>query len=214
LRFRDRTEAGEALAERLAKIGYSGSPTIVLGIPRGGVLLADIVAKRLGADLDIVIPRKLGAPDNEELAIGAVMDDGTSYINKYIVNALRIPEDFIEKEKAKQAAEIKRRSTAYRKQDIKYNIKGRRAILVDDGVATGATVIASARWLRKQNPSNLVVAAPVAPSQSAQLLEQEADSILVLYMPENFGSVGQFYEEFNPVSDAHVMKITKARGLL
>jgi predicted phosphoribosyltransferase len=214
LRFHDRIEAGETLAERLAKIGYSGSPTIVLGIPRGGVLLADIVAKRLGADLDIVIPRKLGAPDNEELAIGAVMDDGTSYINKYIVNALRIPEDFIEKEKAKQAAEIKRRSTTYRKQGIKYNIEGRRAILVDDGVATGATVIASARWLRKQNPSNLVVAVPVAPSQSAQLLEQEADSILVLYMPENFGSVGQFYEEFSPVSDTHVMKITKARGLL
>ncbi len=112
MKFRDRVDAGNLLAERLAEHGYT--PVLVLGIPRGGVLLADIVSKKLAADFDIVIPRKLGAPENEELAIGAVMEDGTSYINRYIVNALRIPQDYIESERIRQVAEIRRRSAAYR----------------------------------------------------------------------------------------------------
>jgi predicted phosphoribosyltransferase len=209
--FRDRVEAGNRLAERLAKAGYDRA--IVLGIPRGGIILADIVASKLGADFDIVIPRKLGAPENEELAIGAVMEDGTSYINRYIVNALRIPQDYIENEKARQAAEIKRRAAAYRKPGV-YQIAGKNAILVDDGIATGATVIASARWAKKQNPSSLTVAVPVAPQQSVEILEQEADSVIVLHTPRDFASVGQFYEEFGPVADEQVMQITRSRGLL
>jgi predicted phosphoribosyltransferase len=211
MKFRDRADAGNQLAERLAKTRHS--PAIVLGIPRGGVILADIVAKKLDADFDIVVPRKLGAPENEELAIGAVMEDGTSYINRYIVNALRIPQDYIENEKARQAAEIERRAAAYRKPDG-YNITGKNAILVDDGIATGATVIASARWARKQNPLMLTVAVPVAPPQSVEVLEQEADSVLVLHTPRDFASVGQFYEEFVPVSDEQVMQIMRSRGLL
>lgn len=211
MKFRDRIDAGNLLAERLAKTGYNHA--IVLGIPRGGIILADIVATKLGADFDIVIPRKLGAPENEELAIGAVMEDGTSYINRYIVNALRIPQDYIENEKARQAAEIKRRAAAYRKPGS-YHIAGKNAILVDDGIATGATVIASARWARKQNPSSLTVAVPVAPPQSVEVLEQEADSVLVLHTPPDFASVGQFYEEFGSVSDDQVMQIMRSRGLL
>lgn len=214
LKFQNRIEAGNALAEKLVESGYNIGPTIVLGIPRGGIVLGDIVAKRLNADFDIVIPRKLGAPDNEELAIGAVMEDGTSYINRYIVKALRLPPEYIEKEKARQAAEIKRRSAAYRRQDIDYNIHSKRAILVDDGIATGATVIASARWLKKQNPSSLVVAVPVAPPQSVELLDQEVDSVVVLQIPRDFGSVGQFYEEFTAVTDPQVIQIMRARGLL
>ena len=211
MKFRDRADAGNLLADRLEKAGYS--PAIVLGIPRGGVVLADIVAKRLAADFDIVIPRKLGAPDNEELAIGAVMEDGTSYINRYIVNALRIPQDYIENEKARQAAEIRRRAAIYRK-PCGYDIAGKNAILVDDGIATGATVIASARWARKQHPSRLIVAVPVAPPQSVEVLEQEADFVVVLHTPRDFASVGQFYEEFDPVSDDQVMQIMHSGGLL
>jgi predicted phosphoribosyltransferase len=211
VKFRDRAEAGNLLAERLAKKVYD--PAVVLGIPRGGIILADIVAKRLGADFDIVIPRKMGAPENEELAIGAVMEDGTSYINHYIVNALRIPQDYVENEKARQAAEIRRRAAAYRKPGG-YRISGRNAILVDDGIATGATVIASARWVRKQSPLSLTVAVPVAPPQSVEVLEQEADSVIVLHTPRDFTSVGQFYEEFGPVSDEQVMQIMRSRGLL
>ena len=212
MKFRDRIDAGNLLAERLGENRYI--PTIVLGIPRGGVILGDIVAKKLGADFDIVIPRKLGAPENEELAIGAVMEDGTSYINTYIVNALRIPENYIESERLRQAAEIRRRSTAYRKQSLSYNITGKNVIIVDDGIATGATVIASARWARKHHPSTLTIAAPVAPSQSVEMLEQESDSVIVLHMPHDFGSVGQFYEEFGPVSDDQVTQIMRLRGLL
>jgi putative phosphoribosyl transferase len=211
MKFRDRADAGSLLAERLIK--STQSPGIVLGIPRGGVILADIVAKRLGADFDIVIPRKLGAPENEELAIGAVMEDGTSYINRYVVNALRIPPDYVEKEKARQAAEIRRRAATYRKPQG-YSIAAKNTILVDDGIATGATVIASARWARKQNPSKLTIAVPVAPPQTVDFLQQEADSVVVLDMPRDFSSVGQFYEEFAPVSDDEVIQIMRSRELL
>ena len=212
MKFRDRADAGDALAEKLAQNGYN-SNAVVLGVPRGGVVLADIVAKRLGAEFDIVIPRKMGAPDNEELAIGAVMEDGTSYINKYLVNALRIPREYIENEKARQAAEIQRRMAAYRK-PVNYNFAGKKAILVDDGIATGATIIASARWLKKHNPAAVVIAVPVAPPQSVEFLEQEADSVVVLHTPRDFASVGQFYEEFHPVSDEQVTQVMRARGLL
>ena len=212
MKFRDRVEAGNLLAERLAENRYA--PRIVLGVPRGGVILGDIVANKLGVDFDIVIPRKLGAPDNEELAIGAVMEDGTAYINAYIVNALRIPEDYIETERLRQVAEIRRRSTTYRKHGLSYNITGKNAIIVDDGIATGATVIASARWARKHHPSTLTIAVPVAPSQSVEVLEQESDSVVVLHMPHDFGSVGQFYEEFGSVSDEQVTQIMRSRGLL
>jgi predicted phosphoribosyltransferase len=211
VKFRDRADAGALLAEKLAHKGRENS--IVLGIPRGGVVIADIVAERLGADFDIVIPRKLGAPENEELAIGAVMEDGTSYINRYLVNALRISQDYIENEKARQSEEIRRRVSVYRKPGG-YNLAGKNAILVDDGIATGATVIASARWAIKQNPARLTVAVPVAPPQSVDMLEQEADSVIVLLTPRDFSSVGQFYEEFGAVSDDQVMKIMRSRGLL
>jgi putative phosphoribosyl transferase len=212
MKFRDRFEAGNLLAERLAENRYA--PMLVLGIPRGGVILGDIVAKKLGADFDIVIPRKLGAPENEELAIGAVMEDGTAYINTNIVNALRIPENYIESERLRQVAEIRRRSTTYRKHGVSYNITGKNAIIVDDGIATGATVIASARWARKHHPSTLTIAVPVAPSQSVESLEHESDSVIILHMPQDFGSVGQFYEEFGPVSDDQVTQIMRSRGLL
>jgi putative phosphoribosyl transferase len=212
MKFRNRIDAGNLLAERLTEKGYT--PAIILGIPRGGVILADIVAKKLTADFDIVIPRKLGAPENEELAIGAVMEDGTCYINNYIVNALRIPQNYIEIESVRQASEIRRRSAAYRNPGLKYNIAGKNVILVDDGIATGATVIASARWARKHRPTTLTIAVPVAPAQSVEVLEQDSDSVIVLHMPHDFGSVGQFYEEFGPVSDEQVTQIMRSRGLL
>lgn len=213
MKFRDRAHAGNQLSERLIAEGQ-GAPALVLGIPRGGVILADIVATKLGTSFDIVIPRKLGAPGNEELAIGAVMQDGTSYLNAYLVNALRISNSYIEEEKKRQVAEIQRRSLAYRKKGLPYSIEGRRAILVDDGIATGATVIASARWVRKQKPSHLTIAVPVAPTQSVVVLEDEADSVISLHTERDFGAVGQFYEQFDPVSDDQVQEIMKARGLL
>ena len=213
VKFRDRSDAGDALSEKLVSEGL-GSQVIVLGIPRGGVILADIVAKRLESEFDIVIPRKLGAPHNEELAVGAVMQDGTSYLNTYLVNALRLSQEYIEMEKARQISEIARRAATYRKNGTPYRIEGKKAILVDDGIATGATVIASARWVRKQNPSLLLVAVPVAPTQSVEMLEEEADRVIAVHKSRDFGAVGQFYEHFDPVSDDQVQAIMRARGKL
>lgn len=214
MKFKSRADAGEALANRLVKVEGHGGPVLVLGIPRGGVILADIVARRLDAGFDIVIPRKLGAPGNEELAVGAVMEDGTEYINRYLVTALRIPTEYLVEEKAEQIAEIRRRSAAYRRPGIPYRIEGKTVVLVDDGVATGATVIATARWVKKQKPDTLVIAVPVAPAQTVEALRHEADAVIVLETPRDFGAVAEFYKEFNPVTDEQVMDIMRKNDLL
>lgn len=214
LKFHDRASAGNALAEKLEMALGKTEGAVAIGIPRGGVVLAAIVASRLSAGFDIVIPRKMGAPGNEELAIGAVMEDGTEYVNRYLVTALRVPPAYLEEEKARQVAEIKRRAQAYRRPGRAYDIKGRTAILVDDGVATGATVIAAARWIRKQGPAALIIAVPVAPAQTVESLKHEADTVVALMAPRDFGAVGEFYEEFAPVTDEQVMAIMREKGLL
>ena len=214
MKFKSRADAGEALADRLVKVEGHGGPVLILGIPRGGVVLADVVSRRLGAGFDIVIPRKLGAPGNEELAVGAVMEDGTEYINRYLVTALRIQPEYLAEEKARQMTEIRRRSVAYRKSGMPYRIQGKTVVLVDDGVATGATVIAAARWVKKQKPDTLVIAVPVAPAQTVEALRHESDAVVVLETPRDFGAVGEFYEEFKPVTDEHVMDIMRENGLL
>jgi putative phosphoribosyl transferase len=212
VKFKNRADAGNALAEALEPVVKKN--TVVIGIPRGGVVLADIVAERKAIDFDIVIPRKLGAPGNEELALGAVMADGTEYVNRYVMIALKVRQEYVEQEKARQIAEITQRQTRYRKADLPYHIQGRDVILVDDGVATGATAIAAARWIRKQNPTSLTIAVPVAPAQTVEALRHEADSVVVLSIPVDFSAVGEFYEDFAPVTDEHVMAIMLRRGLL
>lgn len=214
MKFRNRLDAGNALARRLAQM--AGQATVVVGIPRGGVILAEIVASNLSSEFDIVVPRKLGAPDNKELAIGAVTEDGTSYINRYVVDALRIKPSYIEQEKSEQMNEIKRRSSLYRKPDPTYRdkVKGKNVILVDDGIATGATVIASARWLKKHGSRHLTIAVPVAPIQTVEVLREEADSVVVLQTPDSFGAVGEFYEEFEVVSDNEVVDIMRKHNLV
>ena len=217
MKFRDRIDAAEILAERLTKsfnnLKISRQEAVILGIPRGGVIIADIVARKLSTGFDIVIGRKLGAPENKELAIGAVMEDGTSYINRYLVDALLITQAYIEKEKLEQQNEIKRRKTLYRKTSD-YEIEKRVVTLVDDGIATGATIIAAARWIRKQRPKLLILAVPVAPSQTVHLLRQEADFTEVVVSPDNFNAVGEFYSNFDPVADENVIEVMKKRNLL
>ena len=217
MKFRDRIDAAEILAERLTKsfnnLKISRQEAVTLGIPRGGVIIADIVARKLSTGFDIVIGRKLGAPENKELAIGAVMEDGTSYINRYLVDALLITQEYIEKEKLEQQNEIKRRKTLYRKTSD-YEIEKRVVTLVDDGIATGATIIAAARWIRKQRPKLLLLAVPVAPSQTVHLLRQEADFTEVVASPDNFNAVGEFYSNFDPVADENVIEVMKKRNLL
>jgi putative phosphoribosyl transferase len=217
LKFRDRIDAAEILAERLTEsfnnLKINRQEAVIVGIPRGGVIIADIVARKLSTGFDIVIGRKLGAPENKELAIGAVMEDGTSYINRYLVDALLITQEYIEKQKLEQQNEIKRRKTLYRKTSD-YEIEKRVVTLVDDGIATGATIIAAARWIRKQRPKLLLLAVPVAPSQTVHLLRQEADFTEVVASPDNFNAVGEFYSNFDPVADENVIEVMKKRNLL
>src|SRR5215217_559669 len=195
LRFRDRTNAGNILASALNdKIKKDEMPySIVLGIPRGGVVVADIVANKLSCHFDIVIPRKLGAPHNEEVAIGAVMEDGTTYPNEEIVRILEVSKEYIEQEKVKQIQEIKRRTLLYRDSQTYQLSNMKNIILVDDGAATGATVIAAARWVRRRSNNNtfnqkMIIAVPVAPKNTLKLLkkEGEADHVEVTTAPPTF----------------------------
>ncbi len=210
LKFRDRVQAGNMLAERLSTSPSLNSryrsQALVLGIPRGGVIIADIVARNLSTDFDVALGRKLGAPENPELAIGAIMEDGTTYRNEYLIKALKLSEDYLEREKAKQLAVIKHRSALYPK-NRKYRLRDRIVILTDDGIATGATIIAAARWIRKHSPNYLIIAVPVAPPQTVDILRQEADAVDVILSPEALNSVGQFYENFEPITDDQVREI-------
>jgi predicted phosphoribosyltransferase len=188
---------------------------MTLGIPRGGVIVGNMVAKKLSSEFDIIISRKLRAPHTEEVAIGAVMEDGYVYLNREIVRELSISQDYIEKEKSIQINEIKRRTAIYRNRTdtITTRIRDKNNIvLVDDGVATGATVIVTARWIKTINPNCLIIAVPIAPKDTINLLRKEANHIEVITSPSssNFKSVGQYYRDFEPVTDEQVINIMKS----
>ena len=203
--FDDRADAGRQLAQSLAQ-WRERADVIVLGIPRGGVIVAAEIARDLSAPLDVIICHKLGAPGNSELAIGAVAADGTLYLNDEIVEELRIPHSFIERERHEQLREIKRREELYRQGRPPRAVEGQVVILVDDGIATGATTIAALRALRHQHPARLVLAVPVAPAVMAQPLAAECDEIVILSMPESFAAVGWFYDHFDQVTDEQVVE--------
>lgn len=212
IKFKDRVAAGEMLATLLGKYKKEekdDTATIitVIGIPRGGVVVADTVAKKLSIrDFDIVIPRKLRAPNNSENAIGAIMQDGSVYLENTLLESMNVSNQYLEMEISEQKKEIHRRMGLYRPETAKeYKIKGRTVILVDDGAATGATIIAAARWIRKQNPKRLIIAIPVAPSQVKMALSQQADDLEIIYAPSNFTSVAQFYQNFDVVSDQEMI---------
>jgi putative phosphoribosyl transferase len=184
------------------------------------MITADVVARKLSASVfDIIIPRKLTNPDNKEHAIGAIMEDGSAYLDEGLISLLHITSDYIEKEKAEQLEEIRHRSTIYsHNTSINYydHLKGKTTILVDDGAATGATLIAAARFLRrKYTPKRLIIAVPVAPKETVKLLKQEADEVeVVTSLSSTFRSVGQFYQDFNQVPDEKVIEILRTRNML
>ena len=204
--FRDRTEAGRALARRLTAYANRSDVT-VLALPRGGVPVAFEVAKALNAPLDIFVVRKLGVPGHEELAMGAIASGGVRVINDDVMNHLGLPGAVIDAVAAREEKELTRRERAYRGVRPAPDVRGRTVILVDDGLATGSTMRAAAAALRKQQPARLIVAVPVAASQTCEEFKTEVDEIVCGETPEPFLGVGRWYHDFSQTSDEEVHRL-------
>jgi putative phosphoribosyl transferase len=204
--FRDRRDAGAQLGDHLAKL-YRGEDVIVLGIPRGGVPVADEVAKRLRAELDVVVARKLGAPGYPELAIGAVTANGGRFLNEDVIRELSVSEEYLDSVTTEQRAEARAREERFRGGRAGAACRGRTVIVIDDGLATGATMRASVRSVRASDPKKLVVAVPVGSGQACAVLRSEADEVVCLFEPEPFWAVGFYYQHFDPTEDAEVEQI-------
>jgi putative phosphoribosyl transferase len=200
--FSDRHEAGRRLAEALRdRLKPKG---VVLGLPRGGVVVASAMAQFLQLPSDVYVVRKLRAPLNQEFAIGAVAEDGPAYVDRAIVESLAIREAYLVKEEAAQRAEILRQVRLYRGGRLLTSITGRQAVVVDDGIATGATVRTAVLGLRRHDPSEVIVAAPVSSPVALRQLSHEADEVLTLLSPNDFWAVGQYYRHFDQVTDEEV----------
>lgn len=202
--FEDRAEAGRELAEALADLPDGG--VVLLAIPRGGVELGAVIARARGWPLDVVVPRKLRAPQNPELGIGAIAP-GVRVVDERILRSLGVSEEYLEKEIAAEEAEIERRMRAYRGDRPPVDLRDTVAVVVDDGVATGGTAIAALRWARAQGASRVVLAIAVAPPESLTRLSDEADDVVCLVTPEPFYAVGQWYREFAQVADERVVEL-------
>ena len=219
--FRDRIDAAEKLAEKLLYLkqedreGIQSNSIIIMAVPRGGVVIGNIISRILDAKLDVVVSRKIGAPYNAELAVGAVMPDGSFFPNTEIMNMLKVSQDYLNAETSIQMKEIERRLMYYRAGSKEYSneLQNKRVILVDDGIATGATILAAAQWIKKkQNCKKLVIAVPLAPRQIMDDLNEIADKVVVLHSPLSFEAVGQFYQDFPQVSDNEVKEIMSRHG--
>ena len=218
--FQDRIDAAKKLAEKLQWLKEEGQeetgkkPVMILAIPRGGVVIGDVISRILDAKLDVAVSRKIGAPHNPELAIGAVMPDGSFFPNEAIIRMLKISEDYINAEISVQIKEIQHRLISFRgSKDYNNDLQYKTVVLVDDGIATGATILAASQWLKKvRNCNKLIIAVPVSPKDIEDNLNKVADKVIVLYSPSSFESVGQFYKDFCQVMDSQVKKIMRSHG--
>lgn len=205
--FRDRSHAGQELAEALQHLKYFDP--LVLALPRGGVPVAFEVASALGAPLDLVLVRKIGAPGNEELALGAVIDGAEPkwVINQELFNQIAPPPNWFEEEMQRQLSELERRRQRYCGERPAPALSERCVILIDDGVATGATVRAALKGLKQSHPSQIVLAVPVGPRPEMEMLRSEVDELVCLAMPDPFIGVGCHYADFNQTSDEQVIDL-------
>lgn len=211
--FSDRREAGRALGAKLA--AYAGRKDVtVLGVPRGGVPVAFEVALALDAPLDVFLVRKLGAPGQEELAMGAIASGGVRVLNPTVIQSLRISADEIERAARREEHELRRRELSCRGDRPPLDIEGRIAILVDDGLATGSSMRAAVEAARKLAPARIVVAVPVSPPSTAREMRRIADGVVCVVTPEPFYSVGQFYEEFDQTTDEEVRELLRRSAAL
>lgn len=204
--LKDRVEAGKRLASAVKSVGKDA---IILGVPRGGVVVGFEVAQALCVPLDIIVTKKIGAPENPELAIGAVAEDGTYILDEDILRQIYVPKEYIAEEVERQKQEIQRRLIRYRG-DVPYpTLKNREVVVIDDGVATGSTLKAALRLLRGKGAKTLVVAVPVGPPETIRELRKLADRVVVLFTPEPFYAIGQFYVDFSQTSDKEVIELLR-----
>jgi predicted phosphoribosyltransferase len=204
--FRDRADAGRQLAMKLS--AYANHPDLlVLGLPRGGVPVAFEVAQALAAPLDVFLVRKLGLPGQEELAMGAIASGGVTVLNSEVVDLLRIPNQVIDAVAAQEQRELERREHIYRGDRPPPDVHGKTVILVDDGLATGATMRAAANALREQRPARIIIAVPIAAPETCDEFRAEVDEIICAITPEPFYAVGMWYEDFSQTTDDQVHEL-------
>jgi len=208
--FRDRREAGRLLAAKLT--AYANRPdVIVLALPRGGVPVADEVARALGAPLDVFVVRKLGVPGSEELAMGAVATGGVRVLNDQLVNRLGIPDHLIDAVAVREGQELARRERLYRGGRPLLDVRDHTVILVDDGLATGATMHAAIAALRQLHPARIVVAVPTASPETCEEMRAEVDDVICAITPEPFQAVGRWYQDFAQTTDEEVQDLLTRR---
>jgi putative phosphoribosyl transferase len=205
MRFQNRKEAGKLLAERL--VTYQNEKPLILAIPRGGVPVAKEVADNLKADLDILVVKKIGAPGNPEVAIGAVSEDGRPWFNSRVVSLIGMKMTELKAAAEEKELEVKAQLKKLRGSRKAIPIEGRNVIVIDDGIATGATLLAAIHLLKAQNPKKIIVAAPVAPASTLEEIERVADQVICLECPFPFFSVGDWYHDFKQVPDEEVLSI-------
>ncbi|MFB6132330.1 MAG: phosphoribosyltransferase [Halanaeroarchaeum sp.] len=201
--FQDRESAGHELADRMQDRDVDVD--LVLGVPRGGLPAARIVADAYDVPLDVIAAKKLGAPQNPELAIGAAASDGTVWLNEGLISRLGVPDDYVENERATAMSTAAEKERTYREERDAPDIEGHRVAIVDDGVATGATMKASIRAVQNQGAAAVVVGVPVGPPDTVDELREEADEVIVVEQPASFGAIGAHYRDFSQVSDEAAM---------
>lgn len=207
MRFKNRKEAGEKLAGQLKdKVDKN---TVVLAIPRGGVVVGFEVAQKYNLPLDVIIPRKLGAPHNPELAVGAVTGRGEVYLDESTAKMVGVDREYLEKEVKKKICEIEMRKKLYREGKKPVDVEGKKVILVDDGVATGSTMIAAIKALESRNPEKIIAAVPVSPIDTYHQLQKTTDEVVCLHATNYFFAVGQFYTDFTQTTHDEVKELLR-----
>lgn len=208
MEFMDRRQAGRLLAERLAPL--AGERPVVVAIPRGGVPIGFEIAQALGAPLDVLAVRKLGAPRNPEFGVGAITEDGTSVLDSKTARRVGMTQELLDETVAREVRELRRRIERYRDGRAPVDLTGRTVIVVDDGLATGLTDLAAVRAIRARGAGRIVLAVPVGARDSVDLLAGEADEVVCPSIPPDFGGVGRWYLDFSPVSDEEVVDLLTA----